>query len=180
MATAGCTQACFHAAGTHAVLRPQGEMLGRWSGGSRLGGRKLGVNYVESTEKSYKYESLMYGCIFFIKTVGFDSEGEKYLLKMKSTCLSVCLSVTILLDYFLQWLLHFCRAYEAQLPVNNFEYLRPPLKMLIIVYFDSTNTSYTLICIDTSCGIYILALRLKLTSAAFLMFSLLGVLGLNL
>lgn len=25
MATARCTQACFHAAGTHAVLHPQGE-----------------------------------------------------------------------------------------------------------------------------------------------------------
>ncbi len=29
MATARCTQACFHAAGTHTALQPQGGMLGK-------------------------------------------------------------------------------------------------------------------------------------------------------
>jgi len=63
MATAICTQACFHAAGTHAVLRPQGGMLGKWSGGSGLEACKLGINYVESTVISHSAHmdaSLMY------------------------------------------------------------------------------------------------------------------------
>lgn len=52
MATARCTQACFHAAGTHAALRASGGMLGKWSGGSGVGSLRLIV--VASTVKTCK------------------------------------------------------------------------------------------------------------------------------
>lgn len=61
------------------MQQPQGETLGKWSGGSRLGECKLGVNYVESTEKSHKYASLMYSCIFFpIVMERFNAAERKY------------------------------------------------------------------------------------------------------
>lgn len=52
MATARCTQACFHAAGTHAVLHPQGE---RWESeveGQGSGTHHPGINGVRWTVAS--------------------------------------------------------------------------------------------------------------------------------
>lgn len=49
MATARCTQACFHAAGTHAVLHPQGECWESEVEGQGWRGQKLWINCVEST-----------------------------------------------------------------------------------------------------------------------------------
>lgn len=49
MATAGCTQACFHAAGTHAMLHPQGECWESKVRGPEQRGQKLGINCVGST-----------------------------------------------------------------------------------------------------------------------------------
>lgn len=62
MATARCTQACFHAAGTHAVLRPQGE---RWESevdGQGLRGQKLGINCVQIVLTQYNGASLVFVC----------------------------------------------------------------------------------------------------------------------
>lgn len=49
MATARCTQACFHAAGTHAALHPQGECWENEAEGQGWRGHILGINSVEST-----------------------------------------------------------------------------------------------------------------------------------
>ncbi len=43
MATARCTQACFHAAGTHAALQPQGECWESEVEGQRWGGSNWGL-----------------------------------------------------------------------------------------------------------------------------------------
>lgn len=47
MATARCTQACFHAAGTHAVLHPQGECWESEVEGPGWRGHKPGINSVK-------------------------------------------------------------------------------------------------------------------------------------
>lgn len=47
MATTRCTQACFHAAGTHAVLHPQGECWERGVEGQGWRGHKREINSVK-------------------------------------------------------------------------------------------------------------------------------------
>lgn len=49
MATARCTQACFHAAGTHAVLHPQGECWESEVEAQGWRGHKPGINSVKWT-----------------------------------------------------------------------------------------------------------------------------------
>lgn len=49
METARCTQACFHAAGTHAVLHPQGECWESEVEGQGWRGHNPGINSIKST-----------------------------------------------------------------------------------------------------------------------------------
>lgn len=62
MATARCTQACFHAAGTHTVLRPQGECWESEVDGQGLRGQKLGINCVQIVLTLYDGTSLVFVC----------------------------------------------------------------------------------------------------------------------
>lgn len=77
MATARCTQACFHAAGTHAVLRPQGECWESEVEGQGWRGHKPGINSVKWTASTVDKDVSLRACRW--------KWGNKYKQKIAAT-----------------------------------------------------------------------------------------------